>query len=292
MSDVRKKSPRAPTMALQDALERVEKVYAAEGRHAAPVDVVAQSLGYKSATNGAAAQAIASLRYYGLLERPKDGHLSVSKDYESFKFNPDEDQRRALLIGWLRTPQVFSSLLEKYDQRLPSDATIRFDLISMGFIPAGADAYVSVFRRSVDFAGYYEQEAQRSDADAVPAVEQPEQDEKGGPSQDVGWIAKAFQIDPNLLAKVKAIDIAAKRQADLTASASLVAPAKFFGGGEGAPISDIASPLSAEVIRVPVRLPKGRQAWLELPIPFYESDKDRLKKYIDMQLTDDDEEEE
>lgn len=266
MSDVRKKSPRAPTMALPDALDRVEKIYAQEGRHATPTDIVAQALGYKSAGNGSAAQAIASLRYYGLLERPKEGHLAVSKDYESYKYSPDEAQKQAFLIGWLRTPPVFSTLLDKYDGRLPSDANIRYDLISMGFIPAGADAYVSVFRRSVEFSRFFEQ-----------AAAQQEHDEQQSPLLGVA--------DPNPLQAEMLLRMPAP-QMHATGHVAQPAPAAHGAALAGGATAQ-AQTHNEDVIRVPVRLSKGRCAWLELPIPFYEADKKRLKAYIDMQLADD-----
>ncbi|MDN7849956.1 hypothetical protein [Burkholderia seminalis] len=264
MSEVRKKSPRAPTLALPDALDRVEKIYAQEGRHATPAEIIAQALGYKSATNGSAAQAIASLRYYGLLERPKDGVLAVAKDYENYKYSPGEPLKQAYLIGWLRAPAVFATLLDKYENRLPSDANIRFDLINMGFIPAGADAYVSAFRRSVEFARFYDQDR--------------------GPQQgdDVGTPEISGTTELPL------------EQPDL-ASAPPQSPAQpqhSWGQllqSNAHMVSNIPQPTTndPDVIRVPVRLPKGRCAWLELPIPFYEADKERLKAYIDMQLADD-----
>lgn len=251
MNDVRKKSPRAPTLALPDALDRVEKVYAEEGRHATPTEIVAQALGYKSATNGSAAQTIASLRYYGLLERPKEGFLAVSKDYENYKFSPEESQKQALVIGWLRTPAIFSALLEKYDGRLPSDANIRFDLIGLGFLPSGADAYVSVFRRSVEYARFYERASEQSADDplVLPTTSEPL------PGQQPE-VATAAQLQP---------------------------PHAVHAAHTAAPVAAH----NPDVIRLPVRLPKERMAWLELPIPFYEADKERLKAYIDMQLADD-----
>jgi hypothetical protein len=152
----RKKSPRAPSIALDEAIEKAIKVYDKERRHSAPVEVVAQDLGYKSANNGAALSAIASLRYYGLLERPKEGVLAVSKDVEAYQFAPSEDVRRDLLARWLKTPAIFSELLEKYEGGLPSDATLRFDLIQREFSQATAELVISVFKRSVQFARYFE----------------------------------------------------------------------------------------------------------------------------------------
>jgi hypothetical protein len=39
--------------------------------------------------------------------------------------------------------------------------------------------------------------------------------------------------------------------------------------------------------RIPIRLPGGRRAWLEIPPVFYEADKARIKAQIDLLLTED-----
>ncbi|HEY2864630.1 MAG TPA: hypothetical protein VGK37_13510 [Casimicrobiaceae bacterium] len=153
---LRRKSPRAPSIALDEAIERVLRVYEKERRHAAPTDVVAQDIGYKSANNGAALSVLASLRYFGLLERPEDGKLAVTKDVESYNFSPSDNLRREILLRWLKSPQIFSDLLEKYQGGLPSDANLRYDLIQRGFSPPSAEETIGVFKRSVEFAGYFE----------------------------------------------------------------------------------------------------------------------------------------
>lgn len=143
-------------MALEAALEAALKIYDKERRHSAPVDVVAQHMGYKNATNGAALQALASLKYYGLVERNQPGMIQISKDVESYSFAPSADLRGDLLIRWLKSPPIFSELLDKYEDQLPSDATIKFDLIQRGFLPDAADSVVSTFRQSINFARYFE----------------------------------------------------------------------------------------------------------------------------------------
>lgn len=153
---LRKKSPRAPSISLNEALDRAMKIYDKERLHPAPIEVVANDMGYKSANNGAALSAIASLRYYGLLERPKDGFLAVCKDVESFRFAPDEGQRQALLMQFLKRPPLYVELLEKYASNLPSDASLKFELIQRGFIPSAADSALAVFKQSIEFAGYYD----------------------------------------------------------------------------------------------------------------------------------------
>jgi hypothetical protein len=157
-------------MPLDEALDRALKAYDKDRLHEAPVDIVAQHIGYKSANNGTALQAIASLRYYGLLVRPKDGFLAVSKDVEAYRFAPDESGRSALLAKFLKAPSLFAELLDKYEQGLPSEATLKYDLIQKGFIPSAAENVLAAFRRSVAFVGYYEgREGQREIGESTEA---------------------------------------------------------------------------------------------------------------------------
>jgi hypothetical protein len=150
----RKKSPRAPSIPLDEAIDRAQKVYEKEARHAAPSDVVAQDIGYKSANNGAALAVLASMRYFGLLERPSEGKLAVSKDVETYLYAPDDEVKRALRSKWLRAPAIFADLLDAFPGELPSDANLRFDLIKRGFTPATSEALIGVFRKSAEFAGH------------------------------------------------------------------------------------------------------------------------------------------
>ena len=187
MNEPRKKSPRAPTLALDDALDRVLRAYDRERLHAAPSDVIAQHIGYKGANNGAALSALASLRYFGLLERPKEGLLSVSKDVESYKFSPDENMRKSLVVRFLKTPPLFSELLEKYSNALPSEANLRYELIQRGFSPAAAEGVMSAFIRSVQYADYFKAESsvQSEDIATVSEPLKPENTEQQRSSQTV-----------------------------------------------------------------------------------------------------------
>jgi hypothetical protein len=243
----RKKSPRAPSISLDEAIDRVMRAYDKERLHPAPIDVVAQNLGYKGANSGTALTALASLRYYGLLERPSDGLLAVTKDVESLKFAPDESVKRSLLLGFLRRPALFAELLEKYSTGLPSDANLKYDLIQQrGFLPATASDVVSVFRRSVEFTQYFESAApdlvtfgnnsEVTDQD-VPPDSRPRESR-----ETVPWVPRTPTVE---------------------------------------------MPEDGDYDRIPVRLPGARRAWLMIPSPFFNSDKQRLKAQIDLLLTED-----
>jgi hypothetical protein len=170
MHDVlRKKSPRAPSLPLDESVERALKIYDKERRHAAPTDVIAQNLGYKSANNGSALSTIAALRSFGLLEKAQEGKLAVAKDVEAYRFAPTDELRSQLRIKWLKTPNIFSELLEKYEEGLPSDASLRFDLIQRGFTPASAESTLTVLKKSVEFARFFAESS--SDARKAESLE-------------------------------------------------------------------------------------------------------------------------
>lgn len=256
---VRKRSPRAPTISLKEAVDRASKVYEKEGRHPANADIVAQHLGYKSADNGAAKQALASLGYYGLLERPSDGMLAVTKSFEEFRFAPTEELRMEKLQKWLVTPSVFSELLEKFQGRLPSDASLKFELIQKGFNPATADECLAAFIGSVQYVGYPKHSIQDSTLSDIDGSE-------AGNEAVVGSVSDVVDeqnvIDP------------AGRQSELAARVVLQAKEIVEEGD-----SD----------RIPVRLGGGRRAWLVIPSPLYAADKRRLISHIELLLADDEE---
>jgi hypothetical protein len=239
---------------LKEAVERASKVYEKESLHPASADIVAQHIGYKSADNGAAKRVLAALGYYGLLERPSDGMLAVNKSIQEYKFAPSEDLRNQILRKWLMTPGVFAELLEKFPDRLPSDASLKYELIQKGFTPDTADECLTSFLESVQYVQSLSPNfaAEPSKAGAEPTD-----------------------------ASIEATDD--QRGADSTASRS------EYGTRPAATASTRDVVEDEDSDRIPVRLAGGRRAWLVIPSPFYAADKRRLISQIDLLLTDDDE---
>lgn len=255
---LRKKSPRAPSISLDDAIEKAGKIYDKDRCHAAPIDGVAQHIGYKNAGNGAALSALASLKYYGLIDRPKEGMAAVSKQYEAFRFAPSETIKHELITKWLKAPPVFAELLGKYTEGLPSDKTLIFDLIQNGFAPGPAESCVQIFRKSVDFAHYF-------DCVEESFIEEPEA---------VMTEAPESTLTPSVVAQSSPEVQIASTGVQVTTTTSAIQP---------------TSQVSETVDRIPIRLAGGRRAWIEIPTPFYGADKERLKKQIDLLITDDEE---
>lgn len=254
-----KRSPRAPSVSLKDAVERALRAYDRERLHEAPTEVVAQNIGYKNANSGTALSTIASLRYFGLLTRTRQGFLAVTKDLEAFKYAPAEPQKQNLLVEFLTKPSLYQELLKKYATGLPSDATLRYELINRGFAPPAAETALSAFKESVEFAKYFQQ---NNDTD-----ESLEED-----------------LDPSSSDSGQTNTPYSAGTASLSTTVSTHKPIA-------------ASPLSLsentdEHDQIFVRLSGSRRAWLLIPSPFYKADKVRLKAQIDLLLTEDEDSDE
>ena len=258
-------------MALDEAIDRVQKAYGKERLHSAPTDVVAQNLGYKGANNGAAMSALASLRYYGLLERPQEGYLAVTKDFEHFKFAPDEPHRKELLVSFLRKPQLFADLLEKYENGLPSDANLRFELIQRGFSPPAAEGALVNFRRSVEYVG-----ASAAEVEGLAHLDSPKK------SQEVAEVAPLPTVELKAKGRPRLYNA-------LLASPEITGVSNERRQGQTNELQLSGESSEEHADRIPIRLPGGRRAWLVIPTPFFEADKSRLKAQIDLLLTEDDE---
>lgn len=158
MSDVRKKKPQAPSMSLSEAIEKVRVIYSRDGRHTIPTESAADALGYKNARSGSAITTLASIKMFGLLHVPQSGHLAVDLSFEEYEFSPNESRKLNILLEWVKTPKIYSELFQRFEGSMPSDATLKYELVKLGFTGKGLQKFIKTFKDSVQFSKYYEQE--------------------------------------------------------------------------------------------------------------------------------------
>jgi len=254
----KKKSPRYPSISLKEAIDKAQLLYESNHLHPVDNDTAAQSMNYSGANNGAALSAMAALRYFGLIERSGVGKLSVAKDVESYLYAPNSDHKHQYLTKWLKTPDVFANLIEKYGNHLPSDAAIRYELLQLGFHPTSAINCIQSFRDSLEFANH---------ASGFPTANEPDQ-----PLVESSEDSNVSTTDPTTSSTASRTNKTKEGAVHLTAG-----PAKI----------DTHPTISSEDIDIiPVRLRGGRKAQLHIPVPFYEHDKNQIKAQLDLLLTD------
>lgn len=247
------RSPNYPQQPLEWAVSSGLQLLQKEGLHAVPVDIVAKNLGYKDSNNGKARRVLANLKAFGIIQKAAGGKLAVSQDVQRYKLTPNGSDKIIYLKQWLKKPLLYSKLLDKYNEDLPSDPVLVFELVDEhGFNEAGAKNAIEVFRASLAYV----------DRAAGTLGTDDDQDNEGGG---------------------EAGDDAAE---DDSASTTQTPPPPPPPGFQRSTATPPNYPLS-EGVRYPVRLAGGRMAWIEVPDPFYLIDKKRMEAQLKIIGTDD-----
>ena len=150
------RSPSYPALALDVAVARAQQLYDAERRNAAPISGIQVLWGFKANT-GPANLAVAALKKYGLITDSGSGTQRVAQlsqlGYEVLH-NPDPEARQAAIRKAALNPPIHQAVWERYAQDgLPSDATLRYELVSnRAFTETGATEFISQFRKTVAYA--------------------------------------------------------------------------------------------------------------------------------------------
>ena len=147
----RGRSPNYPQLSLEDALQRVNKVYEAGNSHKADKEVIAKVLGYSS-LNGTSLGLIGALNRYGLLDADGDG-LKVSSDAIDILLLPEGEGRRVeALQRCAFAPRVFADLHENFGVSLPSETHLRHYLTTkQKFLLKAADEVIRIYRENSEF---------------------------------------------------------------------------------------------------------------------------------------------
>ena len=179
----RSRSPNYPALNLEDAIDGIKKVYAAEGNRRTSGEDVAAALGHQS-LSGAARVKVSALRKYGLLEAEEDG-LKVSDWALSLINLPADhpDSVEALQTAAL-SPVLFAEIHETYGSTPPSDGVLRNYLLKKDFGHKVADDVIRLYRETVNFVSQNSRHPDTEEENAVDPIpgNDESQEHRGGSS--------------------------------------------------------------------------------------------------------------
>jgi hypothetical protein len=148
MSEKRIRSPNYPAISLPSAIERISALYKNQHSHAAPREVVANSLGFRS-LSGPAATVISTLFKYGLLERV-GSEAKISERALQILFPNSPAERDGAIRAAADEPQLFAELNERFPGG-GSDALLRNYLTRRNFSPNALDDVILAFKETAEF---------------------------------------------------------------------------------------------------------------------------------------------
>jgi hypothetical protein len=144
------RSPNYPSLPLADAIEKVRLIYSGIHTHAAPKDVIAESLGYTS-LSGRPLSYIGTLRRYDLLKTAGSGNLQVTDNAIAIlELPPGSPERKKAMSDAAFSPSLFTELRAEFPDKLPNDSTLRHYLVKKGFMSKAADEIIHVVRANLE----------------------------------------------------------------------------------------------------------------------------------------------
>jgi hypothetical protein len=156
------RSPSFPSINLEKALERAQRLWDVAGKHPALLESAVKSWGYSPRSSGGL-QSVGALKQYGLLTDSGSGtgrHVALTKEaqellvYGTDKSSPEWEERACKAA--LR-PKIHRSLWDKYEGSLPADSImLPFLRLELGFGDEAAAEMLKRFRETLSYAGVSE----------------------------------------------------------------------------------------------------------------------------------------
>ena len=155
---VKTRSPNYPVYKLESALGKIQTLHNAYKRHPMPIGPVLERLGF-TANSSSAAQAIAALRAYGLVDVQGNGDgRKVAVTEDAAKILANHPDRPALLRKVALSPKLHHELFTKWSgsEGLPHDDAIKhylvFDRPDGKFNDDSVETFIRQFRATLAFA--------------------------------------------------------------------------------------------------------------------------------------------
>ncbi len=154
----RDRSPSYPAIGLEEAIMRARTLYENERRNWAPADAAVEGWGYTT-SSGLGRVVLAALKKFGLIEdkgigpnrrvRLSDAGLKLVLDLDE-----DLEERRVALQETALSPTIHQELWQQYQDGLPSDNTLKRELLlQRGFTERAVSEFIPQFRQTLEFAG-------------------------------------------------------------------------------------------------------------------------------------------
>jgi hypothetical protein len=148
-----KRSPGYPMISLDEAIQKAKTLWDKDKNNPIPLAAAYEHLGYES-KGGYAARIIAALKKFELISE-KQNVIKLTEDAVDLALHDHSDERYIDIVKKLALkPSIYEIIFNKYNGAIPSDSTLRIELIKEHeFNPESVDNFISSFRKTIEFAG-------------------------------------------------------------------------------------------------------------------------------------------
>lgn len=168
----RHRSPNYPAVGLREAVERLRKLYVADGKAGAPPKLAAVHIGFAK-PHGQAMSVLAALKRFGLIAEGS-GRIAPTQAAIEILNLPEKDPRRLATIREAALgPPIYRELVENHRSTgLPQRDVLESELITYrNFNPKAVKGFVTDFLDTIEYAGVSVEDAVDSEHADKPATQ-------------------------------------------------------------------------------------------------------------------------
>lgn len=146
-----------PFIDLEEAIAQARKFYVEERKSSVPVSSAMKHFGYSETSSGGR-QTVSALLQFGLMEdegRKDSRNVRLTNRALTILLGENDSEERTIALReCVQLPRIYSELLTKYGEELPSDSTLNYYLRrEKDFNPKTVGAFIKDFRNSLAFVG-------------------------------------------------------------------------------------------------------------------------------------------
>ena len=149
----RHRSPNYPAIGLKEAVDKIGKLYKADGLAPSLKAAALGHMGFEKPA-GDGARVLSALKSFGLVQEV-DGRVKLTQRGIDIVVRPEDDPLRMNAVREAALgPQIYKDLLKECAGRLPSDATLKAELIAVKkFNPNAVEYFIKDLKATLDFSG-------------------------------------------------------------------------------------------------------------------------------------------
>jgi len=150
----RHRSPSYPTIGLRESVERLDKLYVADGKAGAPPEIAVKHMGFATA-HGQAMSALSALKKFGLVNESNGRIVPSQRGIEIIRLPQDNPRRLQALKEAAVAPPIYRELMDQHkDTGLPGEGVLESELETYkNFNPNAVKGFVKDFKDTLEYAG-------------------------------------------------------------------------------------------------------------------------------------------
>jgi hypothetical protein len=168
------RGPAYPYINLEQAVELSRQLYDYAKRTPANLEAVMKEKWGYSLTSSSAGKLVAALKYYGLAdvfagEKDKGDTIKISdRAYRILVDEPESAERKQALKDAFLSPKAYKLCWDKWGTELPPSMKSTL-IFQEGFVETTVDAFLTNYKKSLEFAGLSESDKQDANSPAGAA---------------------------------------------------------------------------------------------------------------------------